>query len=104
MVSRLPLLEPPVNGRAKHLCAARRRLTFLRVTSCAFPLLCYCPMLQLLREASVSRAVAAFPDAQNIYRRNLETMRRLGASGWTDLVNNAIALKEHTDSQSQRSE
>lgn len=40
------------------------------------------PMLQLLREASVSRAVAAFPDAHDIYRRNIETMRRLGASGW----------------------
>ncbi len=43
------------------------------------------PMLQLLREASVSKAVAAFPDAQNIYRRNLETMRRLGPSGWAAL-------------------
>ena len=43
------------------------------------------PMLQLLREASVSKAVAAFPDAQNIYRRNLETMRRLGQSGWAAL-------------------
>lgn len=43
------------------------------------------PMLQLLREASVSRAVAAFPDAPNIYQRNLETMRHLGASGWAAL-------------------
>ncbi len=43
------------------------------------------PMLQLLRESSVSTAVAAYPDAHNIFRRNLETMRRLGASGWTAL-------------------
>jgi len=43
------------------------------------------PMLHLLREASVSRAVAAFPDAPNIYQQNLETMRRLGTSGWTAL-------------------
>lgn len=43
------------------------------------------PMLQLLREASVSRAIAVYPDAHNIYRRNLETMRRLGAAGWAEL-------------------
>jgi hypothetical protein len=43
------------------------------------------PMLHVLREASVSRAVEAFPDAPNIYQRNIETMRRLGASGWAAL-------------------
>lgn len=43
------------------------------------------PMLQLLREESVSRAVATFPDAHDIYKRNIETMRRLGVSGWTAL-------------------
>jgi hypothetical protein len=36
------------------------------------------PMLHLLREASVDRAVAAFPDAGTIYERNMETMRRCG--------------------------
>ncbi len=44
------------------------------------------PMLQLLREASVRRAVAAYPDANAIYRRNIETMRRLGATGWAELL------------------
>jgi hypothetical protein len=43
------------------------------------------PMLHLLREASVSRAVAAFPDAPNIYQRNIDTMRRLGVGGWAAL-------------------
>lgn len=43
------------------------------------------PMLQLLREASVSRAVATFPDAHDIYRTNIETLRRLGVSGWAAL-------------------
>ena len=43
------------------------------------------PMLHLLREASVSRAVDAFPDAPTIYQRNIETMRRLGARGWAAL-------------------
>ena len=36
------------------------------------------PTLHLLREASIDRAVAAFPDAAAIYERNIETLRRLG--------------------------
>ena len=40
------------------------------------------PALHLLREASVDAAVAAVPDAKNIYQRNLRTMRRLGWAGW----------------------
>lgn len=43
------------------------------------------PMLHLLREASVERAVAAFPDAAEIYERNIATMRRLGIKGWRRL-------------------
>lgn len=35
------------------------------------------PMLHLLREASVSRAVAAFPDASAIFERNIATLREL---------------------------
>lgn len=35
------------------------------------------PMLHLLREASVSRAVDAFPDAATIYQRNMATLRAL---------------------------
>jgi hypothetical protein len=44
------------------------------------------PMLHLLREASVGRAVAAFPDAASIYGRNVETLRRLGHDGWKRLL------------------
>jgi hypothetical protein len=40
------------------------------------------PMLHLLREASIDRAVAAGPEARTIYQRNIETMRRLGVQGW----------------------
>jgi uncharacterized protein len=40
------------------------------------------PMLHLLREASVERAVAAIPDAAAIFERNIETLRRLGVDGW----------------------
>ncbi len=43
------------------------------------------PMLHLLREASIDRAVAAFPDAATIYQRNIETLRRLGHDGWRRL-------------------
>jgi hypothetical protein len=44
------------------------------------------PMLHLLREASIGRAVAAFPDAATIYERNIETLRRLGHDGWRRLT------------------
>jgi hypothetical protein len=43
------------------------------------------PTLHLLREASVDAAVAVFPDAKEIYERNIETMRRLGVAGWAAL-------------------
>jgi uncharacterized protein len=35
------------------------------------------PMLHLLREASVTRAVDAYPDTTKIYERNVETLRNL---------------------------
>jgi uncharacterized protein len=35
------------------------------------------PMLHLLREESVSRAVETFPDPAKIYERNIETLRAL---------------------------
>ena len=44
------------------------------------------PMLHLLREASVERAVAAFPDPEVIVERNLETLERLGIEGWRKLL------------------
>ena len=43
------------------------------------------PMLHLLREASVERAVAAVGDTEEIYRRNIRTMRALGHAGWQRL-------------------
>ena len=47
------------------------------------------PMLHLLREDSIARAVAASPDAETIYERNIETLRRLGAAGWRKLLSNS---------------
>ena len=43
------------------------------------------PTLHLLREDSVERAVAAYPDAEAIYGRNIATLRRLGHAGWRRL-------------------
>ena len=43
------------------------------------------PILHLLREDSVSRAVAAFPDPDAIVERNLATLDRLGIEGWRKL-------------------
>ena len=43
------------------------------------------PTLHLLREDSVERAVAAFPEAEAIFERNVETLRRLGPEGWRAL-------------------
>ena len=42
------------------------------------------PILHLLREASIERAVEAFPDAADIYERNQETLRKLGFEGWRE--------------------
>ena len=43
------------------------------------------PTLHLIREESIDRAVAAFPEAETIYETNMETMKKLGATGWKKL-------------------
>lgn len=43
------------------------------------------PTLHLLREASVDRAVDAFPDADKIADTNIETLQKLGHEGWVRL-------------------
>jgi uncharacterized protein len=45
------------------------------------------PILHLLREASIERAVEAFPDAADIYERNQETLRQLSFDGWREWMN-----------------
>jgi len=44
------------------------------------------PILHLLREDSIERAVQAFPDAEEIYERNQQTLRRIGLAGWNELM------------------
>jgi hypothetical protein len=52
------------------------------------------PTLHLLREDSVDRAVAAFPNAETIYETNMQTMQRLGQAGWSALGVHATAPDE----------
>ena len=44
------------------------------------------PTLHLLREASIDRAVAAFPDPEIIVERNIATLEQLGVQGWRKLM------------------
>jgi len=44
------------------------------------------PMLHLLREESISSAVAIYPDANEIVERNQATLARLGSAKWETLA------------------
>jgi hypothetical protein len=43
------------------------------------------PTLHILREASIDRAVAAFPEPEAIFEANIQTLEDLGADGWAAL-------------------
>lgn len=43
------------------------------------------PTLHLLREVSIDRAVQAFPEAEMIYEKNMQTLEQLGHAGWAAL-------------------
>ncbi|MEC5160465.1 hypothetical protein RCH08_001600 [Janthinobacterium sp. CG_S6] len=43
------------------------------------------PTLHLLREDSIERAVDAFPEASDIFEKNIETLEQLGHAGWDKL-------------------
>lgn len=44
------------------------------------------PCLHLLKEESIDRAVDAFPEAAEIFEKNMQTMRNLGLAGWQALA------------------
>ena len=50
------------------------------------------PTLHLLREASINKAVEAYPDAALIFERNIEVLNKLGREGWNKL---GIAARLH---------
>ncbi len=43
------------------------------------------PTLHLLREDSIEKAVEAFPEASEIFEKNIETLEKLGHDGWDAL-------------------
>ena len=43
------------------------------------------PTLHLLREDSIDNAVEAFPEAEEIFERNIDVLEKLGKSGWDAL-------------------
>jgi hypothetical protein len=43
------------------------------------------PTLHLLRESSIDRAVEAFPEAESIFQKNIDTLNALGHEGWAKL-------------------
>lgn len=43
------------------------------------------PTLHLLREVSIDRAVQAYPDAEDIFGKNMQTLQALGHAGWVAL-------------------
>lgn len=53
------------------------------------------PTLHLLREDSIDRAVEAFPEAEEIFERNIEVLEKLGSKGWSDLDVGAHARCPH---------
>lgn len=52
------------------------------------------PVLHLLRENSIDRAVEAFPEANAIFERNIATVRGLGLDGWNRL-SFVVSKKQH---------
>jgi uncharacterized protein len=43
------------------------------------------PILHLLRESSIDKAVATVPDTDAIYKRNIATLKQIGHEGWLNL-------------------
>jgi hypothetical protein len=54
--------------------------------------------LHLLREDSIDRAVAAFPEAETIYERNMKVLEEMGAEGWQALDVGARCPVAHAES------
>jgi uncharacterized protein len=47
------------------------------------------PILHLLREDSIEEVLETYPDPDDIYEKNQDTMRRLGLEGWRKLMREA---------------
>ncbi|WP_018973849.1 DUF1415 domain-containing protein [Rudaea cellulosilytica] len=51
------------------------------------------PILHLLRESSIERALESIFDPDEIHRRNIATLRKLGRAGWQALMGNDSGAK-----------
>ena len=59
------------------------------------------PTLHLLREASIDRAVDAYPQAETIYERNMKILQEMGVKGWEALgIRNRLRENERDDPDS----
>ncbi len=58
------------------------------------------PVLQLLRESSIERAVEAVPDPETIYAKNIATLEWLGKTAWAEL---RAACRDDADQEPRRS-
>lgn len=56
------------------------------------------PTLHLLREDSIDRAVAVYPEAETIFERNIDVLEKLGLDGWNALDVGARCPVAHTAS------
>jgi len=43
------------------------------------------PTLHLIREASIERVLDSYPDTDDIYEKNIDTLKSLGLEGWRKL-------------------
>lgn len=55
------------------------------------------PILHLLRESSVSRAVDGYPDTDNISRQNIEKLNAMGLKGWNALWSKSDSILHQKD-------
>lgn len=55
------------------------------------------PILHLLREQSIDSAVKAFPDASEIFTKNIATLHRLGHAGWRRLEDQIATANPSSD-------
>jgi hypothetical protein len=55
------------------------------------------PMLHLLRETSVESAVAAFPEASDIFEKNIATLHRVGHAGWRSIAEHIASADRGPD-------
>ena len=55
------------------------------------------PILHLLREQSIDSAVKAFPDASEIFTKNIATLHRIGHAGWHRLADRIATTDPSSD-------